>query len=263
MSKNKSERFDIVSMKRSEIAEHPQNPRHIDDESRKRLRRIIKEHGLVEPLVVNKRTGRLVSGHQRLSIMDGIERGSDYDLTVSLIDVDEKAEKALLIALNNTSAQGGWDTDMLEVLLKEIDWQDVGFTPEDLQMMDLDTSILENTLAEPQAVKDSVAELKSMDEKAKLVAKAQRQAKEGEDEDENEEGSEPIDYRALRNEQQAKAREDASTANYLTIYFTDLDQALTLREAMGLDGATQTISAQFFMSWLADIGVELDMQDEE
>lgn len=108
-------------MHRSAFKNAPYNPRKISKHARKKLKSNLKENGLVSTLVWNKRTGNLVGGHQRLSILDDLERGQDYLLTVSAIDVDEKTERQLNLFLNNPNAQGDWDTDALEKLIKDLD----------------------------------------------------------------------------------------------------------------------------------------------
>lgn len=134
-----------VELKRSQIRLHEQNPRVISDENRKALKRGIKKFGMVGGIVVNKRTGyTLVSGHQRLSVMDELQKyntetkENDYPIRVDLIDVEEKEEKELLILLNNPSAQGEWDYDALRELIPDIDYKDAGLTEQDLDIIGVD-----------------------------------------------------------------------------------------------------------------------------
>lgn len=134
-----------VELKRPQIRLHSQNPRVISDENRKALKRGIKKFGMVGGIVVNKRTGyTLVSGHQRLSVMDELQkynaetRENDYPIRVDLIDVEEKEEKELLILLNNPSAQGEWDYDALRELIPDIDYKDAGLTEQDLDIIGVD-----------------------------------------------------------------------------------------------------------------------------
>ena len=72
--------------------------------------------GIVEPVVVNKRTGRIVGGHQRVKAAEaqGIEQ-----LPVVHVDLDETQEKQLNIALNRIS--GEFDVDKLAELLKDLE----------------------------------------------------------------------------------------------------------------------------------------------
>lgn len=137
-----------VELKRSQIRLHEQNPRVISDENRKALKRGIKKFGMVGGIVVNKRTGyTLVSGHQRLSVMDELQKynaetkENNYPIRVDLIDVEEKEEKELLILLNNPSAQGEWDYDALRELIPDIDYKDAGLTEQDLDIIGVDFNL--------------------------------------------------------------------------------------------------------------------------
>ena len=100
---------------------------------------------MVGGIVVNRRTGNtLVSGHQRLSVMDELQKfnpetkENDYLIRVDLIDVEEKEEKELLILLNNPSAQGEWNYDTLRELIPDIDYKDAGLTEQDLDIIGVD-----------------------------------------------------------------------------------------------------------------------------
>ena len=134
---SKYQRFKVESIHRSQIQKASYNPRLIDENNKKKLEEGIKDNGLVEPLVWNKRTGNLVSGHQRLSILDKLERSKDYELDVSVVDVDEKTEKKLNVQLNNQSMMGDFDYDMLGELASEFDGglSDLGFSDFDIEMM--------------------------------------------------------------------------------------------------------------------------------
>ena len=71
MELSKYIKSESVELNRSAIRFADYNPRKLSDESRKALKRGIKKFGLVGGIVVNKRTGlTVVSGHQRLSVMD-------------------------------------------------------------------------------------------------------------------------------------------------------------------------------------------------
>ena len=81
-----------------------------------KLKRSIQDFGLVEPLVWNSKNGRLVGGHQRLSVLK--EMGAT-EVEVVVVDLDEKKEKALNIALNKI--QGNWDMPLLKEVLVDLD----------------------------------------------------------------------------------------------------------------------------------------------
>jgi hypothetical protein len=127
----------MVEMSRSDITEAPYNPRIITDASKKTLQDKITAVGLLQPVVGNKRTGHLVSGHQRLASLDALERRGDYLLDVSVIDVDEQTEKEMNVFFNNPSAGGEWDLDKLAelILAANIDFGDLGFDKFDIDML--------------------------------------------------------------------------------------------------------------------------------
>ena len=127
---------EVKKIPRSQIKRAEYNPRIIDEESLKKLTKDIREHGLVTPLVWNKRTGVLVSGHQRLAAMDKIHRKKDYEVPVAVIDVDEKEERQLNVQMNNPSLQGSWDLGALASLRDDgISFEDMGFDKGDIDFM--------------------------------------------------------------------------------------------------------------------------------
>lgn len=80
-----------------------------------KLRKSIETFGDVEPIVWNQRTGNVVGGHQRLQVLRDLGK---KEATVSVVDMDEAAEKRLNLALNK--ARGNWDGEKLEELLQEM-----------------------------------------------------------------------------------------------------------------------------------------------
>lgn len=138
MAKSKYQKYDTETINRSEIKNAPYNPRIMDDKAKKRLKQNIAKHGLVAALTWNKRTGNLVGGHQRLEQLDSLEKNKDYELTVCVVDIDEREEAALNVQLNNPSMQGEWDLDKLAMMSEEFDLDlsdDLGFTETDIDFM--------------------------------------------------------------------------------------------------------------------------------
>ena len=145
MELSKYIRTESVELKRSQIKFADYNPRILDDEAKKSLKRGIKKFGLVGGVTVNKRTGfTVVSGHQRLTVMDELQKydpktmENDYKVRVDVADVDEKMEKELNILLNNPNAMGRWDYEKLAQLIPDIDYKDAGLTDADLNMIGVD-----------------------------------------------------------------------------------------------------------------------------
>lgn len=145
MELNKYFKSETAEMLRSEIHPAPYNPRVIDDEARKLLKRSLKTYGVVGGIVVNRQTGfTIVGGHQKVLILDEMNkydtetRENDYLLRVELVDMDETTEKELNIALNNLSMTGRWDYDKLAEMIPEIDYKAAGLTEADLSMIGVD-----------------------------------------------------------------------------------------------------------------------------
>ena len=137
---SKFQKGDEITINRSQLTEAIYNPRIIDEPQLKRLKNGLKKHGLIGASIVwNKRTGNVVSGHQRLKALDMLEGTQDYELRVTVIDVDEREEKQLNVQLNNTSMMGEWDLDKLGEMFESED-----FTADELGFSDLDIDIMFN-----------------------------------------------------------------------------------------------------------------------
>jgi hypothetical protein len=150
----------MVNVMRSDIQEAEYNPRKISPEAQRRLRRSLKKHKLVEPLVWNKRTGRLVGGHQRLHILDAATQEADYQLTVAAIDVDDEEEKKINVLLNQEAAMGEWDTDLLRSLMDGVQApEEFGFDAAELTALLGDIRYVP---AEKPADSDTIKQMKSM-----------------------------------------------------------------------------------------------------
>lgn len=90
------------------------NPRKWSEEALKGLRASISEFGICDPFVVNKRNGlRLVGGHMRCKV--AIELGLEK-VPVVYVDLDDKKEKALNVALNSKYISGDWTADLGDLL---------------------------------------------------------------------------------------------------------------------------------------------------
>lgn len=138
MSRSRYQAYDTETISRDMIKNAPYNPRIMDEKAKQRLRKNIAKHGLVAALTWNKRTGNLVGGHQRLEQLDALEKTRDYELTVCVVDVDEREEATLNVQLNNPSMQGEWDLDKLANMSEQFDLdlsEDMGFTESDIDFM--------------------------------------------------------------------------------------------------------------------------------
>ena len=103
-----------------------------EDEEYQAIERSLKRHGLVQPIVWNRRTNTVVSGHQRLTVL---EAQGETEVTVSVVDLDDIKEKELNIALNTIT--GEWDDKKLTDILTELGEEaaDTGFTLPEIDVL--------------------------------------------------------------------------------------------------------------------------------
>jgi hypothetical protein len=133
-----------------DLKPNPRNPKqHANDTIDASLNRF----GVIEPVVLDKRTGFLISGHGRVETLAAM-RDSGHEppewVTVtkgvwkiptvtSWASTNDVEAEAALIALNRSSEVGGWDTPQLAELLETLAAADlldgVGYNEADLDIM--------------------------------------------------------------------------------------------------------------------------------
>ncbi len=120
------------------------------------LRRSLRTFECVEPIVVNKRTGRIVGGHQRVKAAEaeGIKR-----LPTVTVDLGEADERQLNLALNRI--HGDWDPEALSGVLASLkemggNLELTGFTDDELEDL---LGLLEEPkgLTDPDSIPEEVA----------------------------------------------------------------------------------------------------------
>ena len=159
--RSKYQKFEAQEIHRSRIKNAPYNPRRIKDAARAKIKKNLKTVGLLSTLVWNKRSGNLVSGHQRLSQLDALEGTEDYTLTVAVVDLDDKTEKEQNIFFNSTTAQGYFDFDMLIDVLPEVDYQAAGLDDNDLRIIGFEYEAEEFNSPQAKSVQDEIESLYS------------------------------------------------------------------------------------------------------
>jgi hypothetical protein len=147
--------FTVERINRSQLKGAEYNPRTISEKNKRKLKKAIAKNGLIEPLIWNRRTGNIVGGHQRISILDQLEETKDYSLEVAVVDVPLKQEMEFNIALNNTEAQGVFDIDKMQSMFKDhqLDVEATGFDQADMMAF-----FGENPLEAPGVNYDQMAE---------------------------------------------------------------------------------------------------------
>ena len=121
LMEKKAAEMNVTMEQVSELVPAEYNPRRaISGREREALKSSITEYGMVYPVVVNDRTGRIVGGHQRVSVLKelGIE-----EAPVVHVDMDEEQEKRANIALNAIEAD--WDIEKLQELVHPMTAEEV------------------------------------------------------------------------------------------------------------------------------------------
>lgn len=135
--RHSAEKFEVVQICRHQVKNAPYNPRKIKAENKKKLKKNLETVGLLAPIIWNETTGNVVSGHQRLKVLDEISETKDYLLTVSKVKLSEKAEKEQNLFMNNKSAQGEFDLSLLVDMYEDetIDFERGGFDVTEIKDM--------------------------------------------------------------------------------------------------------------------------------
>src|SRR2546426_10127813 len=98
--------MDVTEVAPSELSgmAAPYTPRTISDHDLDALRRSLRFFGTVEPIVVNRRSGHIVGGHQRVKAAEAEEIP---ELPVVWVDLDDPSERQVCIAMNRISGERG------------------------------------------------------------------------------------------------------------------------------------------------------------
>jgi DNA modification methylase len=142
-------------MKLSDLAQNPKNPRKASKDKLKALERSLKEFGDLGCIVFNRRTNRLIGGHQRQKVMDGelIRTGTNEGYVLfngesfkyREVDWDESKELAANLAANQGAGQ--WDMAQLSEMMQSL--SDMNF---DLDLTMFDALEREGLLKKPEVV---------------------------------------------------------------------------------------------------------------
>ena len=163
---NKIKQSETKIVWRSEITPADYNPRKISEEARKQLKANIKKNGIIGGMVWNEQTKNLVSGHQKLSIADEVNKynpktkDNDYEIKVEVVNVDLKTEKELNIFFNSKSVQGEMDYVKLALMIPDIDVNLAGLDEVDLSFVEVEIPVdikIDIPTFEPQAEKKEAA----------------------------------------------------------------------------------------------------------
>lgn len=123
----------------SQIKPAPYNPRTISENALNGLAASLERFGVVEPIIWNEKTGHIVGGHQRFTVLK--QRG-DKEAQVIVVNLDDVEEKALNVTLNNPNISGQF-TDQLQELLTAFKLDDSLW--DELSKLRLDTLLVDFT----------------------------------------------------------------------------------------------------------------------
>jgi DNA modification methylase len=140
--------LEVRVMKIAALTPAGYNPRTISEEAARGLRASLRRFGLVQPIVWNERTKRIVGGHQRVEALRALGRD---DAQVVVVDLAEGEERALNVSLNNPNIAGEFTSDLQAILAELSAMPDLEFA--DLQLdalLDLTArDIIEDEVPEP------------------------------------------------------------------------------------------------------------------
>jgi hypothetical protein len=135
----------------SKLQPNPANPKSHNEQL---IDKSLSTFGYVDPIVVDERTGFMISGHGRKQVLELMKNeGKEAPLGITenkgewLVPVvtgwsskDDTEARAALVALNRTTEQGGWDRENLLTILQELSEVDaldtVGFAETDLLVLE-------------------------------------------------------------------------------------------------------------------------------
>ena len=121
-NKNIEKKLEITYVPARELKFASYNPKGFNSKQFSRLDMSIEKFGFLMPVLVNKRTGNVVDGNQRLKKV--LQKGNLEELVPTVfIDVDLDTEKKMNVALNKTSTPE--DQEKMLELLREFDGDDL------------------------------------------------------------------------------------------------------------------------------------------
>ena len=149
-------------MKFSQLKPNPKNPRKITEEKLSQLEKSLKEFGSLDGFVYNRKTDRLIGGHQRQKIFkdakitQGKVHWQGHEFPYREVNWSEEKEKAANIAANKGG--GEWDKEILAEWFTEL--RDVNFDL-DLTMFDSSELFFKEETNEGLCDADSVPKTRS------------------------------------------------------------------------------------------------------
>lgn len=100
-----------------QLLANPKNARRHPQGQQAALADVLAEVGVVQRVIVNKRTGYVVDGHARIAL--ALRQGQPT-IPVLYVDLDEREEALVLATLDPIGAMAAYDSEALDALLRDV-----------------------------------------------------------------------------------------------------------------------------------------------
>lgn len=127
----KTDKLTIEYVDISRIKPNEYNPKKLSAKSAKELEQSIREFGVVDPLIINRASGRegiIIGGHQRYSIYKKLGYKQVPVVYVDIPDIEKEKELCLRLSKNT----GEWDMELLMAFDAE-QLSQIGFSEAELK----------------------------------------------------------------------------------------------------------------------------------
>lgn len=140
---------------------NPLNPRRHPQPQRDAVKGSLDTLGWIAPVIVNKRTGYMIDGHER--VMQALEQGDDTPVPFIEVDLSEDEERLALASFDWITQMAAYDRDSLDTLLKQVNTDDAA-----LQSL-LSELAMNEGITPPDFAPVGIDDQPRLDEKAKCT----------------------------------------------------------------------------------------------
>lgn len=248
------------------LAPSDYNPRRVTSEALGKLKKAMKQFGDLGGIVFNRRTGRLISGHQRTKNMrrdvniiypNGETPNAEGDVygeivyygkvfPVRVVDWDEKKEMAANIVANNDAIQGSWDMQALsKLLIDHISYEDAFLTPEDIHESDFSDQQIQEILKKGGVEIDLSMDAVAIDELAQIQEFKEQQARDSKPGSSDNEFKDSIGTEVRR----TMKKKDEAISYWRILVGRDDEDIEEFCEDLGIDKHQKYIQTDMLRAW--------------
>ena len=142
MSRPENIAFEHVLLPVAMLHSDTKNPRKRNARNLAAIQASIKDHGQVEPVVVQKGSNKVIHGNGRLQVMADM---GYTEVACALVDVDDQQARKLSIVLNRSGELADWDDAVLSAHITDLLAYDPEFAPDALGFSDAEIDALLGT----------------------------------------------------------------------------------------------------------------------